>query len=195
MLVVLTYALASFAFSQTDESSAASRAGISGTYTFGHRFGGFSLTLAEDGTYSSEASDCTTVYTEQGSYTLTNNTLTLTVRTSATRPPSSPEDAARTNSENNTNESDTNTPANDTVRRLMIVRWGARLYLIEECDLLTFNSAINAGEEPREAGQVESYSGTFYLRVGDEEKSVTGIPELPETWRGCAGQGGQRKNP
>ena len=195
MLVALSHTLAFFALSQTNESNSDHPIGISGTYTFGHQFGNSSLMLAEDGSYSWEGRDCTTLYTEQGTYTFTNNTLTLTIRTSARQPHPLPGDNARPISENNTDENGAGTSESRAVRRLAFVRWGERLYLIEESELRAFCNAINGGIEPRRTNSVDDYTGTFYLRVGDEEKPVTGIPELPETWRGCIGQTSQGKNP
>ncbi len=58
-----------------------------------------------------------------------------------------------------------------------IVRWGARSYLIPEEDKQEFVNAVNQGQEPRERPH-----GSFYLRRGDWEKKVAGLPETPREW-------------
>jgi len=63
-------------------------------------------------------------------------------------------------------------------RALMVIPWDSRIYLIPPARMLEFCNAINAGLEPR-----RSDLGYFYLRVGDENKSVEGSPALPIQWR------------
>jgi len=41
-----------------------------------------------------------------------------------------------------------------------------------------FCAAVVRGDEPRNHG-----SGCFYLRLFDEKKAVTGLPEVPSPWR------------
>ena len=61
--------------------------------------------------------------------------------------------------------------------RLLPVRWGERLYLVEERELLDFCAKAGSGEEPR-----DSAGGMFFLRDGDWNVRVTGLPELPSKW-------------
>lgn len=55
------------------------------------------------------------------------------------------------------------------------IRWGSRDYLIEEEEVADFFAAITDGSEPRTKA-----AGRFYLRRGDWNKPVVGIPALPE---------------
>ena len=59
------------------------------------------------------------------------------------------------------------------------VRWGERTYLIPYSNGKAFCSAINGGvSEPRDGAH-----GSFYLRKGDWEKKVDGLPTVPKTWQ------------
>lgn len=57
------------------------------------------------------------------------------------------------------------------------VRWGDRLYLIPTNDIVQFCCEFNQGSEPR-AGIHQSY----YLRIGDADKGVSGKPAVPKQW-------------
>jgi len=61
---------------------------------------------------------------------------------------------------------------------LQPVRWGERHYLIPVDALEAFVSAVNLGDEPR-----SRVHGEYALRIGDEEKPVDGLPELPAAVR------------
>ena len=58
------------------------------------------------------------------------------------------------------------------------VRWGERHYLLAEEELKPFVNAVNSAYEPCGPG-----CGPFLLRRGDEEKGVSGWPDLPEEYR------------
>lgn len=60
---------------------------------------------------------------------------------------------------------------------LVPVTWGGRRYLIPEDELKRFTTDINLGEEPRDASH--SRAGMHYLKVGDEDKPVSVLPDLP----------------
>ncbi|MEO8003006.1 MAG: hypothetical protein ABI644_14105 [Arenimonas sp.] len=60
---------------------------------------------------------------------------------------------------------------------LVPVHWGNRRYLIPEEDLQSFTTDINLGDEPRNASS--SRAGMYYLAVGDEDKPVSVLPDLP----------------
>ena len=60
-------------------------------------------------------------------------------------------------------------------RRLAIVPWGPRLYLVPEDGMLEFANMVNDGFEPRK--DARGFSG--YLRDEDWDKPVTGLPDLP----------------
>jgi hypothetical protein len=64
-------------------------------------------------------------------------------------------------------------------QQLLPVRWGDRRYLVrlDYDGIKHFCNAINSGVEPRDPGP-----GFPYLREGDEEKKVVGLPDLPKSW-------------
>lgn len=62
--------------------------------------------------------------------------------------------------------------------RLRVVRWGERIYLLNEDELSGFANAINHEDEPRSDAH-----GLFYLRDGDWDRPVTGAPPLPARTR------------
>jgi hypothetical protein len=59
------------------------------------------------------------------------------------------------------------------------IRWGERHYLIGTDELLDFANAVNAGTEP---GSFQKDSLYFFLKLGDEEKAVSGEPSLPKEY-------------
>ena len=63
---------------------------------------------------------------------------------------------------------------------LVVVRWGARRYLIPADDLIGFCNEVNQGDEPR-----TDIHGEYLLRLGDENKQAQGSPELPPEYRDC----------
>jgi hypothetical protein len=60
---------------------------------------------------------------------------------------------------------------------LHVVRWDDRLYLIPDEGERDFCNAVNQGREPRPGA-----TGRFYLRQGDWEKQVAGLPSVPKAW-------------
>lgn len=65
-----------------------------------------------------------------------------------------------------------------TTGRYLPVPWGKRRYLVPVADVLDFVNGVNLGLEPRDAPQ-----GGHYLRQGDWEIPVSGLPEVPEAYR------------
>lgn len=61
---------------------------------------------------------------------------------------------------------------------LIPVRWGPRRYLIAAEDMVRFCNAVNGGTEPR--GWLY---GLHLLRNGDEEKTITGFPVVPDEFK------------
>jgi hypothetical protein len=61
---------------------------------------------------------------------------------------------------------------------LIPVSWGSRRYLIPADDLIGFCNNVNKGSEPRNGSH-----GFHLLRRGDEKKTVTGFPQVPEEYR------------
>lgn len=62
--------------------------------------------------------------------------------------------------------------------RLIPVKWGMRLYLIEETELTDFCNAVARKEEPHGPDTWSS----FLLRRGDASKPAGGSPKLPDKW-------------
>jgi hypothetical protein len=62
-----------------------------------------------------------------------------------------------------------------------IVRWGQRIYLLPEEELGPFVNAVNSGREPHKYC-IPSCS-PFLVRTGDDEKPVSGTPDLPAEYR------------
>ena len=56
-----------------------------------------------------------------------------------------------------------------------VVRWGARLYLIDDDSMIRFCQSIGREGEPR-----NDAFGMFYLRSDDWKKPVSGLPAVPE---------------
>ena len=64
-------------------------------------------------------------------------------------------------------------------RRLAIVRWGPRVYLMQDSEIPDFANMVNQGFEPRS----DARGLPAYLRDGDWDKPVTGLPDLPAQHR------------
>lgn len=63
----------------------------------------------------------------------------------------------------------------------ILVPWGERLYLIPPDAMEQFAQRIREGYEPRTVPR--QLSRDIYLRAGDWEKPVAGLPEVPEEYR------------
>jgi hypothetical protein len=57
------------------------------------------------------------------------------------------------------------------------IRWGRRVYMIPVDGIIDFANYVNFHMEPRDEMQ-----GSFFLRMGDEKKKISGKPELPEKY-------------
>ena len=64
---------------------------------------------------------------------------------------------------------------------LLHVRWGERNYLLADEDLKPFVNAVNSGREPQKF--CIPRCGSFLLREGDDQKPVSGLPDLPAEYR------------
>ena len=153
-----------------------------GGYTYSHPFGGQPFQLTADGKYSSDTANCTTTYRNEGTYAVEDGLVVATVTSSKQWPHGRPEEAK---------EAEREDVEAARTRRLRPVRWGERLYLIDEDALLEFCNAVNTGIEPRRSfnGAEDqrafdgAYLGAFYLREDDEQRSAVGLPQLPAAWR------------
>lgn len=61
------------------------------------------------------------------------------------------------------------------------LRWGERNYLLADEDLKRFVNAVNSGREPQK--YCVPRCGSFLLREGDDQKTVSGLPDLPAEYR------------
>jgi len=61
---------------------------------------------------------------------------------------------------------------------LVQVPWGERRYLVAPEQMTAFGNDVRSGMESRKGG-----TGLYLLRSGDEEKAVSGLPELPEEFQ------------
>jgi hypothetical protein len=66
-------------------------------------------------------------------------------------------------------------------REFVIVRWGQRIYLLPEEELGPFVNAVNSGKEPHK--HCIPSCAPFLVRRGDDEKPVSGTPDLPAEYR------------
>lgn len=160
---------------------------LAGTYSAGHQFGGSSITLKPDGTYSDDSGSCTFTTAESGTYVLSDGILRFTILkyTGRSNRDGSEVDLLDTQAMRkfyDVRDDETVEPIK-TEYSLVPVRWGERIYLIFENDLKGFSNAINLGLEPRLELSSEVYYGLFYLREGDEKKDVSGKPSLPAEWQ------------
>jgi len=134
------------------------------------------LSMRSDGTFRSELSDLRfgsevpLVY--EGRATSDGDAVTLAWELSI--------DAALTQSDGG-NDGRVSNIVREAARfkaRLLPVRWGKRLYLIEDSNADSFIRDVIRGDEPRSSGD-----GIHLLRVGDWKVRVSGRPEVPEDWK------------
>lgn len=157
---------------------------VVGSYSYSHQWGGSTRTFAAGGKYSERGGGCTHADLYEGTYEVAGGRVVVRVNSRRQWPHGRPEEAEEIKPE----EGETWA---DTPEQLLPVRWGARLYLMNEDDLRGFCNAVNAGVEPRGGDEDPTYSpflrgayfGSFFLRAGDENRKVTGEPQLPGEWR------------
>lgn len=161
---------------------------FAGTYVTGHTFGGGSITLGADGTFSDGGgSDDGTTASGSGTYTLINGVLHIKYTKETLRRGHDAEELNLLDPKGNKEMSPSN--GNSEIQKeykYLPIEWSERIYLISEIDLKDFANAINLGLEPRSsltAGwDTLPWYGSFYLRSGDQQKKVTGNPNLPKEW-------------
>jgi len=157
---------------------------FAGTYVSGHSFGGGSLTLKPDGTYSATgSSDDGTVIKASGIYAFSDGILRFTTVREVGKRMGGDKELNLLDPKERQEMFGSSTPAEiNREFEMLPITWSDRIYLIDEKDLKDFVNAINLGVEPRAMLSGEPYYGSFYLRRGDEQKKVTGNPSLPEKW-------------
>jgi hypothetical protein len=161
---------------------------LTGTYVAGHNFGGSSINLQADGTYSQDSGACTMATKRSGKYFLSDGIVRFTIlKYTGVQFSDESKEIDLFNSEalkeffGYGNDEKVEPPT--TEFSLVLVKWGERVYLIDDSNLRDFSNAINLGLEPRPELRSEPYYGSFFLREGDLQKSVTGKPSLPAEWQ------------
>jgi hypothetical protein len=161
---------------------------FAGTYVTGHEFGGGSIKLEADGTFSDGGgSDDGTEISTSGNYTLSNGVLHFKITKQTGKRAGDRKEFNLLNLEER-KEMFRGDDSGEVERefKYLPIEWSERIYLINEIDLKDFANAINLGLEPRSSltsgWDTLPWYGSFYLRSGDEQKKVTGIPNLPEKW-------------
>ena len=152
---------------------------LAGSYLHRFEWGGSRITLKNNGTFSSESSDCTQVRTRSGSYSVANNVVTFTMLKLTLRSFSDDKEHDLTKRKARKKYLDTDEPFKPESWELQIVRWGERIYLMDRELFGSFIQAINRGFEPRKVDGYRTYYGAIYLREGDENRGVDGPPLLP----------------
>ena len=161
---------------------------LAGTYVAGHNFGGSSITLQPDGTYSKDSGACTMGAKESGKYFLADGTVRFTVlKYTGVHFSDESKEVDLLNPEARKEffgyRDDEKVEPLKTEFTLLAVKWGERVYLIDESNLRDFSNAINLGLEPRTALLSQPYYGSFFLRESDLQKDVSGKPSLPAQWQ------------
>jgi hypothetical protein len=161
---------------------------LAGTFVAGHNFGGSSITLDADGTYSQNSGACTMATKESGKYVLADRVIRFTILeyTGIQFSGESKEIDlfdSQARKEFFGYRDDEKVEPLKTEFTLLPVKWGERIYLIDEGNLKDFANAINLGLEPRKELTSQPYYGQFYLRESDLPKSVSGKPSLPAEWQ------------
>jgi hypothetical protein len=153
---------------------------LAGTYVVGFTFGGHELTLKIDGTYGL-VTQAEAISTENsGRYTISNGNLYFTILKSTWHTRDGNKTVNLLDPDEVKKEFGTNDGSRPREFSLMPVRWSSRLYLMPQNSLEDFVKNINLGIEPRVNLITRNYYGDFYLREGDEDKEVTGNPDLPK---------------
>jgi hypothetical protein len=161
---------------------------LAGTYVAGHNFGGSSITLEADGTYFQNSGACTMATKESGKFALSDGIVRFTIlKSTGVQFSDESKEYDLFNPEARKEffgyRDDEKVEPLKTEFTLLPVKWGERIYLIDEDDLKDFANAINLGLEPRAELSSEPYYGSFFLRESDLQKSVSGKPSLPAEWQ------------
>ena len=151
-----------------------------GSYVYGHQWGGGEIKLQPNGTFIHNSSNCTSVTTSSGPYSVKNNVLRLTTTKMWIRDFSDNKEHDLTKRKARKKYLDTDETFKPYTWDVQIVRWGPRIYLMGQNSFGIFIKAINLGFEPRQVDGYRAHYGTFYLREGDENKPIDGRPPLPK---------------
>ena len=155
------------------------RSDLVGSYVFRFEWGGKRLTLKKNGTFAAGSSDCTGVTTQYGPYSVSNNVVRLKTVKLTRRSYDSKKEYDLTKRKPRKEFLDTNEPFKPESWALQIMRWGERVYLLDEDNFGNLIEAINLGFEPRSVEGYSAFYGAIYLREGDENKPAAVPPPLP----------------
>jgi hypothetical protein len=149
-----------------------------GSYWAPGEFVGNRILLKANGSYFLHWGNCTSVTTDIGRYSVANGVLTLTPEKQTFRNNGSKKEHDVTTLKARKKYLDTDEPFSTEPEHLQIMKWGERLYLIDEGSFDGLVEAINLGFEPRAGNWSRPYFGYFFLRDGDEKKPVQGPPPI-----------------
>jgi hypothetical protein len=149
-----------------------------GSYLSHFEFGGIRINLKEDGTYVLHSSNCTSVITDTGRYSVANGVLSLNPQKETFRSFEDNKEHDVITRKARRKYLDTDEPFVPETEYFQIVRWGERVYLFNANSFGGFVDAINLGFEPRDSDGYRPYYGNYLLREGDEKKPVDGPPPL-----------------
>lgn len=161
---------------------------LTGSYVAGHGFGGSSINLKADGTFSQDSGTCTSATKESGKYSLADGIVRFSVlKYTGIQFSDEGKEIDLFNLDARKEffgfrDGEEVEPLK-TEFALLHVEWGERIYLIYELNLKDFSNAVNLGLEPRTDAHSEPYYGLFFLRESDLPKRVSGKPSLPTEWQ------------
>jgi hypothetical protein len=177
--VKLTFALVLLAVTHV-EIFARQNSNLVGSYVFSFEWGGGEITLNKKGRFTATSSSCTSVTTESGNYSVSNNLIRFTTLKLSIRNFDDHKEHDLTKRKARKKYLETDEPFKPESWEVQVVRWGERVYLVDQNAYRGFIEAINLGFEPRQAKAILPYFGSIYLRIGDENKPVAGPPPFPE---------------
>ena len=156
-----------------------------GKYSIGDGLINDSIEINPDGTYAKNHVSCTYATQQTGKLDSVNGTLHFTLLKFVGKKFANEKKEFNLLNSNNRkkfydDEEDEPIP---TEYEFQPVRWGERIYLIDKDILQDFSNAINLGFEPRTGSDIGLYYGPFFLRKGDENKTVHEKPLLPQEWQ------------
>lgn len=149
-----------------------------GSYSYAFAWGGTTITLKADGTFTAISGACTAQETKSGPYSVSNNVIRFTMLKYSLLNFDDQKVRDLTKRKERKKYLETDEPFKPESWELQIVRWGERVYLLDESVFDSFVDAINLGLEPRSVERYNTFYGRVYLREGDEAKGVTGPPPL-----------------
>ena len=159
-----------------------------GTYTYSSGFVSAVYEISADGKfrYYTGSDCCDPVWKELGSYSLAGNLLHFKVTTKTLNNYDVLDQKKAIEAYRKVYDrkgADVPPHVSQAEYDMQIVRWGERIYLVDPEKINLFAASVNFGIEPREGIISRNHlASRLFLRVGDQDKGVTGKPNLPEPW-------------